>query len=67
MVEIIEKPFWNMPNFNGYSKATLIPDFVKLDEEQMFIIDSKYYNLISGEYPGVSDITKQLLYKKFIQ
>lgn len=81
LIDIIEKPIWEVEDTTKISKRTLEPDIVTISqfngESQLTILDAKYYNLqlekekpLIGN-PGIGDITKQYLYqlayKKFIE
>lgn len=64
---IIDKPKWSDYKGNSRFVNTLIPDIITIVENNLLILDGKYYNLkltkneISGN-PGVGDVTKQYLY-----
>ena len=81
LIDIIEKPIWEVEDTTKISKRTLEPDIITISqfngEHQLTILDAKYYNLqlekekpLRGN-PGIGDITKQYLYqlayKKFIE
>ena len=66
---VIKKPKWILNNGKThYHKKTFEPDIVTFNEDTLFILDAKYYNLIFNEdllanQPGLGDITKQYLYQ----
>ncbi len=74
LLSVIEKPIWNLTNYNKQIEAdgTLIPDIVNIKQQNntifFTILDAKYYVVTSNgtkifNAPGVQDITKQYLYQ----
>ena len=73
LIDVIEKPFWSIPNKNA--SETLEPDIISIykDEEIgkwcLAIFDAKYYNTVLEEggalsgVPGIESVTKQYLYQ----
>ena len=66
--KLIKSPTWNIYGKSYNGSGTLIPDVLHLAKDTLYIIDAKYYaikveNSNIYNYPGVSDLTKQLLYK----
>lgn len=81
LIDIIEKPIWEVGETTKIAKGTLEPDIVTISQSngecQFTILDAKYYNLqlekdkpLRGN-PGIGDIAKQYLYqlayKSFIE
>ena len=71
--EHIKRPIWNNGNADACNvNETLEPDIICVDykSKTFFIFDAKYYNIKFEntpiqiiEKPGVSDVTKQILYE----
>jgi hypothetical protein len=40
-----------------------LPDFVRVEGDQVWIADAKWYRSSHGELPGLSDVVKQLVYE----
>ena len=76
LIELIQKPTWNIENKTYYPKKTLVPDLITIYKDEFIIYDAKYYvyqtknNLIENQ-PGIESVTKQYLYelayKEFIK
>ena len=76
LIELIQKPTWNIDNKKYIPHKTLIPDIITIHKDEFTILDAKYYvyktknNLIENQ-PGIDSITKQYLYeltfKEFIK
>lgn len=68
--KIIKKPIWkSVVSTHENCRDTLIPDIVKKIDDNFFIFDAKYYNIIfdssgklKGRPPGIGDIIKQYAY-----
>ena len=79
LMDIIEKPSWNILDYEPKYKDTFEPDLITITESNnqftFYILDAKYYNIkykngnVKGQ-PGIESITKQYLYhlafKEFI-
>lgn len=76
LIEIIQKPIWNIDDKQFLPNKTLIPDLITIHKDEFIIFDAKYYvyktknNLIESQ-PGTESVTKQYLYelayKEFIK
>lgn len=80
---IMDRPIWldTNGNLNSNKKKTLEPDFIKIENERLYILDAKYYNieyvyrinknkqkeLVVKGNPGIDSITKQFLYEKILE
>lgn len=74
-INIIDRPIWvdKEGKENNDNKSTIVPDFIKVEDETLFILDAKYYNMeykYDGEgnfkvkgNPEIESITKQILYE----
>lgn len=73
LLDLIEKPFWQLGGQGRYAKDTLRPDFISVGNfggmDYFVILDAKYYDIQNAAgmdltgYPGVGDVTKQYLYE----
>lgn len=68
--DVIEYPKWFLNDGSKKkSDGKLKPDIITFNNYNFVILDAKYYDLIFeneeklGNYPGISDITKQYLYQ----
>lgn len=68
--DVIEYPKWFLNDGSKKkSEGKLKPDIITFNNYNFVILDAKYYDLIFekeeklGNYPGISDITKQYLYQ----
>jgi len=62
------KPLWKDESKNEESAGHLYPDTIMLlddYEDEVFVLDAKYYNIRNGNKPGASDINKQITYGGF--
>lgn len=81
LIEIIEKPLWEINGNRYLASDTLIPDIITLYHQEnkvtMAILDAKYYTPSfdppdkANGYPGIESVSKQYLYQlayqKFIK
>ena len=76
LIDLIEKPRWNIDDKEYLPNKTLIPDLITIHKDEFIIFDAKYYvyktknNTIENQ-PGIESVTKQYLYelayKEFIK
>ena len=45
-------------------KGNMKPDIIIEEENDLYILDAKYYSLDKTSFPGVQDVAKQFLYEK---
>lgn len=71
LVQLIEKPIWNIGGKLYNQLQTLKPDYLRFEQKnssyEFYILDAKYYRpIIQGKNvckaPSVADITKQYMY-----
>lgn len=73
LMSLIERPSWNILNYEPDYRETLKPDLITINEVDnvftFYIFDAKYYDIIDKRNckiknpPGIGDISKQYLYQ----
>ena len=61
---------WNLSNGKVYNNATLEPDTIMLINDNVYVLDAKYYKFgwsgIPGHLPESTSINKQITYGEYI-
>lgn len=59
---IASQPVYNLDEVT-ISPGSQLPDFLRVEGDEVWIADAKWYSASDGELPGLADVVKQLVYE----